>query len=590
MAESNITFRLAAYSDAAGKVNPEHPLRGNEDNFLVDADLTDGLTDSFTADATLNLGPLGCLLVVADGMGGMNAGEVASEIAIATVRDLFATGRITAETAATPDSRRRYMENVIKEADRRVKSDAAANPEHAEMGSTMILVWILGSELTVSWIGDSRAYRYNPVNGIEMLSEDHSYVQDLVRKGILTYEQTFDHPQGNIVTRSLGDPSSPAQPESRQYTVNTGDIIIVCSDGLSGVLRDCRTFDENGLPYPGDNIQSIVAAHQDSMTACREALWTAAEEAGWYDNVTVILCQILGGAPAAVKKTASTPAPAPVPEKPQQSAPKPAAHTVPPASHHSSPSKRPGAAGKQSPASTGNNSTPVGGKKNGIAGIGNNSRTLVYASIGIVFIIAAILFIVFSGGNDSTPVTPIDQLTDAPETQIAGAAADDSRNNANTPQTPGKNGKNENAAEAPSQATGNPALDAAMKVSWKRTALSYLEPIIKDVPEWKAKVTPLYNNILTAKKEGSLGTDAFAWGQNYDYLKQIRRLRNDVQRYPILVNKCNQVEKDILENATDKGAGIVTRRWGKEIQEITDSYNKSKANSGTDALKDAIKK
>lgn len=585
MAESNITFRLAAYSDAAGKVNPEHPLRGNEDNFLVDADLTDGVTGSFTADDTLNLGPLGCLLVVADGMGGMNAGEVASEIAIATVRDLFATGRITAETAATADSRRRYMENVIKEADRRVKADAAANPEHAEMGSTMILVWILGSELTVSWIGDSRAYRYNPVNGIEMLSEDHSYVQDLVRKGILTYEQTFDHPQGNIVTRSLGDPSSPAQPESRQYTVNTGDIIIVCSDGLSGVLRDCRTFDENGLPYPGDNIQSIVAAHQDSMTSCREALWTAAEAAGWYDNVTVILCQILGGAPAAVKKTA--PAPEPVPEK-QQPAPKPTVAPAPATSHHSSPSKRPGAAGKQTAAAGNNTPAPVGGKKNGIKGIPNNPRTLVYASIGIVFIIAAILFIVFSGGNDNTPVTPIDQLTDAPETQIAGAAADDKQPAKPTP-TPAQNGKNETTA-TPTPATGDPALDAAMKVQWKQTALGYLEPIIRDVPEWKAKVTPLYNNIIKARKEGSLGTDAFAWGQNLNYLKQIRRLRNDVQRYPVLVNKCNQVEKDILENATDKGAGVVTGRWGKEIQEITDSYNKSKANSGTDAIKDAIKK
>ena len=579
MAESNITFRLAAYSDAAGKLNPEHPLRGNEDNFLVDADLTDGITDSFTADATLNLGPLGCLLVVADGMGGMNAGEVASEIAIATVRDLFATGRISAETAATPDSRRRYMENAIKEADRRVKADAAADPEHAEMGSTMILVWILGAELTVSWIGDSRAYRYNPVNGIEMLSEDHSYVQDLVRKGILTYEQTFDHPQGNIVTRSLGDPSSVAQPESRQYTVNTGDIIIVCSDGLSGVLRDCRTFDENGLPYPGDNIQSIVAAHQDSMTSCREALWTAAEAAGWYDNVTVILCQILGGAPAAVKKAA--PAPDPVPEKQPEPAPRPTVTPAPAATHHSSPSKRPGAAAKQTPA------TGVG-NKNGAKGTANNSRTLIYASIGIVFIIAAILVIVFSGGNDNTPVTPIEQLTEAPETQIAGAAADD-RQPAKPAQTQAQNGNAETAA-TPTPATGNPALDAAMKVQWKQTALGYLDPIIKGVPEWQAKVTPLYNNIIKAKKEGTLSTDALAWHMNYDYLTQIRGLKKDVQRYPVLVNKCNQVEKDILENATDQGAGMVTGRWGKEIQEITDSYNKSKANSGTDALKDAINK
>lgn len=578
MAESNITFRLAAYSDAAGKLNPEHPLRGNEDNFLVDADLTDGITDSFTADATLNLGPLGCLLVVADGMGGMNAGEVASEIAIATVRDLFATGRISAETAATPDSRRRYMESVIKEADRRVKADAAANPEHAEMGSTMILVWILGTELTVSWIGDSRAYRYNPVNGIEMLSEDHSYVQDLVRKGILTYEQTFDHPQGNIVTRSLGDPSSPAQPESRQYTVNTGDIIIVCSDGLSGVLRDCRTFDENGLPYPGDNIQSIVAAHQDSMTSCREALWTAAEAAGWYDNVTVILCQILGGAPAAVKKAA--PAPDPVPEKQPEPAPRPTVTPAPAATHHSSPSKRPGAAAKPTPA------TGVG-NKNGAKGTANNSRTLIYASIGIVFIIAAILFIVFSGGNDNTPVTPIDQLTDAPETQIAGAAADDKQSAKPTP-TPAQNGKNETTATTSvAPATGNTALDAAMKVPWKRDALIQLSEIMENVPEWRGKVQPLYDNIIKTQKNGQLSTDALGWNMHYSYLKQIRGLRKQVSAYPHLVTECNHLEKQLLDS---NPSAEVNKKMYEGISRITEIYEKAKTNTNAGAIKDAINK
>lgn len=576
MAESNITFRLAAYSDAAGKLNPEHPLRGNEDNFLVDADLTDGITDSFTADATLNLGPLGCLLVVADGMGGMNAGEVASEIAIATVRDLFATGRISAETAATPDSRRRYMENAIKEADRRVKADAAANPEHAEMGSTMILVWILGAELTVSWIGDSRAYRYNPVNGIEMLSEDHSYVQDLVRKGILTYEQTFDHPQGNIVTRSLGDPSSVAQPESRQYTVNTGDVIIVCSDGLSGVLRDCRTFDENGLPYPGDNIQSIVAAHQDSMTSCREALWTAAEAAGWYDNVTVILCQILGGAPAAVKKAA--PAPDPVPEKQPEPAPRPAVTPAPAATHHSSPSKRPGAAAKQTPA------TGVG-NKNGAKGTANNSRTLIYASIGIVFIIAAILFIVFSGGNDNTPVTPIDQLTEAPETQIAGAAADD-RQPAKQAQAQAQNGNAETAA-TPTPATGNQALDAAMKVPWKRDALIQLSEIMENVPEWRGKVQPLYDNIIKTQKNGQLSTDALGWNMHYSYLKQIRGLQKQVSAYPHLVTECNHLEKQLLDS---NPSAEVNKKMYEGISRITEIYEKAKTNTNAGAIKDAINK
>ena len=585
MSDKNITFRLAAYSDPAGKYTPDHPMRGNEDNFIVDADLTDGMTGSFNADTTINLGPSGCLMVVADGMGGMNAGEVASEIAIATVRDLFGPGKISADISATPDSRRRYMEQVIREADRRVKADAAANAEHAEMGSTMIMVWILGSELTVSWIGDSRAYRYNPVNGIEMLSEDHSYVQDLVRKGILTYEQTFDHPQGNIVTRSLGDPSGDAQPESRQYTINTGDVIIVCSDGLSGVLRDCRTLDENGIPYPGDNIQSIVAAHQDSMTACREALWKAAEEAGWYDNVTVILCQILGGAPAAVRKAAAKPEivvqAQPIQAPAAKAAPAPAATAqvpkAPGGAHHSSPSKRYNA---------GSPTASVQRK-----GTGTNPRTLIYASIGIVFIIAAILFIVFSrGGNEDTPVTPLDQLIEQPETQIAGAtAAETERPERRTERQNGKNDAGE--AQPAATSTGNAALDAAMKVEWKRTALSYLTPILNNVPQWKDRVEPLYNKILKAKRADELSTDAFVWNMNYNYLLNVRNLKAQVGKYPHLVTECNALENEILQQASRSGTST-HKRWGQRIGEITAIYDKAQTNAGNnaDAIKGAMNK
>ena len=301
-----ITFRLAAWSEPAGKYNPEAPLDGNEDNWYVDDDLQDDILNRINVDEEVKLSDCGCLLVVADGMGGMNAGEVASEIAIQTVKEYFSPSpenkKRIQEYAPQANKRKEYLERLIKEADREIKNYANEHAECRGMGSTIILVWIVGNEMTVSWCGDSRAYRYNPNQGLTMLSKDHSLVQELVDRGVLTYEETFDHPQGNIVTRSLGDPSSSARPETKQYEIYNDDIILVCSDGLSGVLRDRETFDEEGNLLSGQNIESIIEANRDSMSKCREALFKAAEEANWYDNVTVLLCQIMGGAEAAPKQ------------------------------------------------------------------------------------------------------------------------------------------------------------------------------------------------------------------------------------------------------------------------------------------------
>lgn len=305
MAKREITFKLLAYSDAAGKYNHNAPLNGNEDNFYVDDDISDDIPGRCQMDKILHLSDCGCLMVVADGMGGMNAGEVASDIAISTVKELFSPGMVSSKIAESSEERRKYLENVIKEADKRIKYDAKVNPEHDGMGSTIIMAWIVGDKITISWCGDSRAYRFNPINGIEPLSRDHSYVQELVNRGDLKYEDTFEHPQGNIVTRSLGDPDNAARPETREFNIYKDDIILLCSDGLSGVLRDKKTKDHNGNYYPGENIEDIIYSNCSSLSECKNALMDAAERADWYDNVTVLLCQIIDGAPNAIKRMSS---------------------------------------------------------------------------------------------------------------------------------------------------------------------------------------------------------------------------------------------------------------------------------------------
>lgn len=292
---NKISFRLVAYTDAAGKFSPDAVRNGNEDNFYVDENLTDNSTNKVARDEIIQLGYLGMIMAVADGMGGMNAGEVASQIAIDTVKAAFTANSISDDIIANAQTRQKYLEQVIKTADKNIKSEARKDRSREGMGSTIIMAWLFGDELTISWCGDSRAYIFNEKSGIRLISQDHSYVQELVNKGLITYEQSFDHPQNNIITRSLGDPSKEALPESKTLKVKKGDIILLCSDGLSGVLRDKKTFDSNGKPLPEDNLEDIIRANSESMKNCREALWEAAEKGGWYDNVTAILCQITDG-------------------------------------------------------------------------------------------------------------------------------------------------------------------------------------------------------------------------------------------------------------------------------------------------------
>ena len=295
--DSRIKFRMVAYTGPAGKADSSAPMGGNEDNFYVDDNLSDNIPCHFDVDKILDLADYGLIMAVADGMGGQNAGEVASGIAVKTVQEFFEPRVLNDKIVNTPDTRRIYLEKLVVEADRRIKEEAKNNPEHEGMGSTIILAWIVDDKLTITWCGDSRAYRYNPARGIELLSEDHSYVQELVKQGVISYDDTFDHPQGNIVTRSLGERGNKAQPETRQYELYKDDIILLCSDGLSGVLRDKKTLDHNGDLYPGENIEDIIKENCSSMKQCKDALWDAAERADWYDNVTIILCQILDGAP-----------------------------------------------------------------------------------------------------------------------------------------------------------------------------------------------------------------------------------------------------------------------------------------------------
>ena len=236
------TFKLFAGTDIGLRDN-------NEDNFTVCPDLTKGeWVIPSDQQTVIPLGQRGCLLVVADGMGGQNAGEVASAIAISTVQEMFAPVNLSESVVSKPDSARDFMKKVIVEADRRVKNYSSTHSEADGMGSTIVMVWLIGSNAHIAWMGDSRAYCYLPKEGLKRLSKDHSYVQTLVDDGKLTEQQAMEHPDSNIITRSLGDASQKAKPDTATFPVLPGEIILLCSDGLCGFCSDdqiCGIISQN---------------------------------------------------------------------------------------------------------------------------------------------------------------------------------------------------------------------------------------------------------------------------------------------------------------------------------------------------------
>lgn len=292
---SIIKYRIAARTEAAGKYSPDAPQEGNEDNYGLICNIAQPAAQP-DFDEVVDLGEMGLLMFVADGMGGHNAGEVASKIAVDTVAEAFSSDKVSSGIAVSHEARSLYMEGVIREADKRIRAFSKQNKECEGMGSTLIIAWLVGNELSVSWCGDSRCYVYRPTPAprISMISEDHSYVQELVQRGVIPYEATFAHPRGNVVTRCLGGGGELVEPESRRAFIGKGDIVILCSDGLSGVLfDDGRLFD--GQPISEENICDVISAHRSSLRECLQELFAAAERQNWYDNVTVVACEVVEG-------------------------------------------------------------------------------------------------------------------------------------------------------------------------------------------------------------------------------------------------------------------------------------------------------
>jgi PPM family protein phosphatase len=217
--------------------------QGNEDNFFVRAPL----------------------FVVADGMGGAQAGEVASEMAVESFDRGLPDG-------APSDA----LVQVIEDANRRIHDRSRAESQRAGMGTTVTAAYVGEHDVTIAHVGDSRAYLLRD-GKLQRLTRDHSLVGELVARGKLTEEQAESHPQRSVITRALG-PEPDVQVDVDTYPAEAGDLFMVCSDGLTSMVPEAR-------------VAPILTGAGSLEQAGRELI-AAANDAGGRDNITVILFRL----------------------------------------------------------------------------------------------------------------------------------------------------------------------------------------------------------------------------------------------------------------------------------------------------------
>ena len=219
------------------------------------------------------------LTVLADGMGGYNAGEVASGMATAFIRSELS--RWLSQVGKTANARevRRAMEICVDNANRSIFNSANSNPQYAGMGTTLVVGVCHEARLMVGHIGDSRCYR---MRGQELtqISKDHSLLQEQMDAGLITPEQAATSLNKNLVTRALGVEDTVLL-EVNEHRVEAGDLYLMCSDGLSDMVDD-------------EGIAAILQT-TDTLEQKSAALVVAANAAGGRDNISVLLFQAQEG-------------------------------------------------------------------------------------------------------------------------------------------------------------------------------------------------------------------------------------------------------------------------------------------------------
>ncbi|HEX4132338.1 MAG TPA: Stp1/IreP family PP2C-type Ser/Thr phosphatase [Pirellulales bacterium] len=262
---------------AYGMTDPGRKRPTNEDQFLI-AELTKAMhvqQASLPQPKTQFAEERGHLFVVADGMGGREAGEHASALAVETI-ERFALNTLkwffflkgTEEQSILEE-----FQHALQQADARVCREAAEHPEWSGMGTTVTIAYTFGARLFVVHVGDSRCYL---MRGGEMhrITRDHTFVEEMVRLGQLQPSEAANHRLRHVITNAVGGDTKGVKVECHRLELEPGDTVLLCSDGLTEMVADER-------------IQAVLQATADPRAAC-ELLVAEANERGGADNITVV--------------------------------------------------------------------------------------------------------------------------------------------------------------------------------------------------------------------------------------------------------------------------------------------------------------
>lgn len=247
----------------------------NEDNFLV-ADLTRRSRGLLEANRATAIGQQGAVFAVCDGMGGAAAGEIASQLAVDIIYERLVEG--LGERGVTRDELARRLVRAVEAAGLRIFHEAKADRSRRGMGTTVTAAALVDDYLFFAQVGDSRGYLLRN-DTLVQLTRDQSLVNQLIEAGQLTEEEaeTFEH--NNIILQALGT-SDTVQVDLTFAELRRGDLLLLCSDGLSGMVR----FDE---------IREVLRSGAEPLDICK-ALTERANQSGGHDNITVIVVQFDG--------------------------------------------------------------------------------------------------------------------------------------------------------------------------------------------------------------------------------------------------------------------------------------------------------
>ena len=259
-----------------GRTDVGRTREHNEDAFVV-ADLTRGNATLQPEVRTHVVGDRGSLFMVADGMGGAAAGEIASAMAIEVVMR-FLTEWLSAPEAPTEEEFAQGIKQATAAANAQIYNFALDHPEFRGMGTTATVAGVLGGTLFLAQVGDSRAYLVRDGVG-RQITKDQSLMQKLIEAGEITEEEAEYSERRNIILQALG-PEPTIKVDLTHQQLRRGDILVLCSDGLSGQVRL-------------DEITGIVTADRDLVSACKRMI-DRANENGGPDNITVIAARFEG--------------------------------------------------------------------------------------------------------------------------------------------------------------------------------------------------------------------------------------------------------------------------------------------------------